>query len=467
MLQNNIIHYRAIFVFRILLSILLIYDILFIKWENLETLFSIEHGMLNNITVREFPIKNFLFDLSTDFEIKIFFGLSVFVFFIYGIGIFVTITGILSFVCYSLINQRYLLFISGYEQLITLFLFYSVLMQIIIDDKKNHILKKYVSYLIYFQIFCIYFFNFINKNGVTWTSGEALSILFANPSISKYPNNFLLQYPILCKILTLTALLIEFIIALTLLLSYKYIRLRYITSLLIIMLHLMIYLFLDVGYFHVICTFYAVLILPYNFWERLNFLDKFKHTFISIKLYKSIDIRIIKYTIFLFAIIIFYRCVLSSFFSMNKNYSLRNNTIEKLNNIKNANNIFYQRWSMFAPNVNTELGFITIEGVVNSKWISLSPRKPTFANNYKSYYKSDFRNQVIMLLFQNLTVENVSNNQKNIAKMFLENELYHIENKHNTLERVSLVIYSMPYKAFVKNKSYKFERTEYVIAEYN
>ncbi|CDR29228.1 HTTM domain-containing protein [Staphylococcus schweitzeri] len=249
---------------RVGLGMIIIYNYLIIYFQR-EIIFGV-NGLVGqsaeNISIYKFISDNTIF--------QIVFHLGLIVAFLYTIGFYINITGVINYIfTFSFINQGFLM-TDGGDNLLILLLFYLLFANTttyfaVIKSKRNSelrsIIHNFAVYACIIQICIVYFVSALYQvNGEKWFNGTALYYItqvdiFSNPNL-----DFLLtNNDIVMSVLTYFSVIIK--IAFPFLIFNKNIKL--VIVLLIIMFHI------GIGIFMGLVTFALTMILA----ESLLFTD--------------------------------------------------------------------------------------------------------------------------------------------------------------------------------------------------
>jgi hypothetical protein len=281
------------------------------------------------------------------------------------------------FVCWllliSLHNRNPLVLNSG-DTYLRLLLFWSLFMPIgvrySIDALKksySHIPTKYfnigtVGFII--QILLIYFMGVLFKSSSEWLSeGTALYYALNLDQIVKPFGSWLLNFHEMLKYLTFGTLAIEFLAPLLLISPLKTNVCRVIGITLLISLHLGIFLTLHVGIFVFICIAALITLLPTEFLDKIGFLSKERllaQKKINLSQLNSIDFLKIKYLEFVGIFFLIYTLIWN-INTLPKTPEIFNDSLKVPAYTLRTD----QRWSMFAPNVFKSDGWYIFEATLS------------------------------------------------------------------------------------------------------
>ena len=143
---------------------------------------------------------------------------------------------------------------------------------IIITEK----FRDFSTLAILFQILLIYFLSANSKNGFTWNEGTAISYALMEDLWIKAPAAWLAQFPMLCKVLTYSAIIIEYLIALLIFFPFKNDITRTIAAFFILSMLWAFSIFLELGLFPLIGTVLAIILIPSSLWEKMQDYGRWK-----------------------------------------------------------------------------------------------------------------------------------------------------------------------------------------------
>ena len=457
---------RSINAFRILLGIICIYNFVLYKINYFEY-FDVENGPFCYENIKQ--IKSGLGLLTTvqnNFVLIITIFLSIIIFFLLSIGYYPSLMSFLSFVIYTGFTERYFPYFDGPDNIIICFLFLSIfLFYFAYPSKSKEITIQDNPFIIVvlFQIFVIYFFAGINKTSIEWWNGSAISLVLKNLTLNKPLAYTLIKKDIICKILTYATLVFEIICSLIFIFNLQSKKVRFIFGLLILMFHLGVDLFLDVGFYKYTGILIASLLLPDYFWDKIQLKNiAFRYYIKSMNRLIFLDKLKKKISFILLCLLL----IFSVFNSVSKqliNYDIKaNNFLNFYTKIKPGNlSPFKQSWSMFAPGVGKTNGFITFEKTnkKTKKTEYISAINPLLIkNNYKSYpmqhpckffmefctldllkknSDKNILNFKLQCMFEYEILKDIKLNRNDYTYQLILN----IKGNHNTIKRTKIIEY--------------------------
>jgi len=214
------------------------------------------------------------------------------------------------------------------------------------------------------QITCVYFFTGLAKYGITWQEGTAITAMLSDVFSVTPLHQYMLPHTSICKMLTYSTLLFEVLSPIMIFASFKNQMLRYFFVIILLGFHLTILSMYKVANFSITGIAVALLLLPDNFWKRLGFVDGNLDKKLT---YKSVYIKgfAVIFSIFSIYVIIEKNIFFSTKHTLWKKYNSSQWVSENLSFLDIPSPIsisyFSQYWKMFAPNPPFRLGWFTIE----------------------------------------------------------------------------------------------------------
>lgn len=230
-------------------------------------------------------------------------------------------------------------------------------------SKKVQIVKPYfsVTFVLLFQIVCVYFFTGLAKYGISWKGGYAVHNMLMDNWATLSPSSLLIDKPYLYKPLTYATLLADILFPFLIFIPSPRSVFRYVIVVYLIGFHLCIFLMYNVGNFSITGFAAATVLLPSDFWDRFHKTDK--------KIISAPHNRW-NYVLILF-------CLVSIYIITVKNlvFSTKYTAAKDWKNIKDIKSFlskvdvtapvkvsfFIQNWKMFAPNPPLKLGWMSLE----------------------------------------------------------------------------------------------------------
>lgn len=384
---------RSLGAFRVVIGLVLIYDLLFERLFYFKELYG-SNGFMNQNFLNSTIYKDSIFGfIQTSAEMPFVFALALISYSCFVLGYLHKVNRILTPLLYVYISHKYFLTLIGADQIITVLLLFSIFLPLdktfLIKSKntyKNYEIRGIPTWAILIQISMIYFFNAINKTGNLWLSGDAVKVAVSDTILSRPYSYLLANNDLLNHFATYFSYAFEFLFPLLLFFPFKNRKIRLLLSFFVIIFHFSISFFMNVGHFHLAFLSVAILLLPPKFWILLskkkiplenNLLLKKSSNLVKISASVLLFIAIQK-NVFLF---------LNRFtFSDTNTYQIIYSPFKYLVEVPLSTPFLSQKWVFFTPNPPNEMGFITIEGVDYKERIeilsSLNPFKKE--NNYKT-----------------------------------------------------------------------------------
>lgn len=266
---------RSIGLFRILLGIVLLADLIFFRLPYLSAFYA-DGGILTRDLGWTLHHLGLLDVLTSKPAALLFFALTMVAYILFTIGYKARLFGLLSLVCLWSIHQRSPTIIATDDQAIICLLFWSLFLPIgarftpfaTSDSRKGTTVAGLAAFAIVLQIAMIYFLNGYPKTGPTWSSGVALSYALMEDLWAKDSAEWLVRFTELCRLLTHTIKPIELSIPFLILCPIANHLTRFAAVVLIFIFHWSIFAFISLGFFPLITTAWAALLLPTFVWDR-------------------------------------------------------------------------------------------------------------------------------------------------------------------------------------------------------
>lgn len=461
--------YRSLTLFRKIIALIFLYKVCFLKLIFFDY-FSIENGPFNNDVLSIIQNKPLLVSfITSDFQLIALLCVSILVGINLFLGIFPSLSAFAALIFTIVINRRFFPYFDGSDQVLVSILFSLFVLYIAYPKVENQIISFKTNPFILtllVQLSAIYFFNGINKTHSTWWQGQAVEITLINVLINKPFAVFLTKFPILTTSLTYATLLFEILFPILIFTPYKNSLFRIVASILLIVFHWGISIFVDVSFYKYYGLAFAVLLLPQSFWEYFSFKG-----FARIKILFNINFNIKYMKVFALFISIFivFKSLSSSIFRQNEVYKVFENkafiNFIKSNQFKSLSPL-QQSWIMFAPSPPLTFGYIGFEyfNKVDSSYDNIN----IYGNDIlsKNYYNLHPVHSCLSLQFMKVEKGHVSNESQFVLFNLFEYEVNRDIKKHpqRKIEEYQLVMYRQTYEDFKKNNIYNFERS--VIASY-
>lgn len=397
---------RAIGLFRIFLAGVLILDLLFVKWPNLEAFYT-DSGLLDQSTLQSIvdadsfrAIYNWgllsFFDSANG--VGLFFILTLISYLCVAVGYRTKLFSIVAFIALWSIHQRNSFVLSGPDELMINLLFIALFLPLDqrfslfkskVDIEKNK-LRGMASFYVLFFIGLVYFFQAFLKTGNLWENGEAISYALQETIWTNSSASWLHDRPGLCSFLTKSTLWIEYSIPALLFFPFFNKWTRLLAVFLLIGLHGTIFMFLDLGLFPLIVPTFCVLLLPSSFFNKMG--QKLQR----VKLKKSpIELKPVfalngKYAKLLSIIVLAGTLILVTWKSALSSNSIKQE-IPNPSFMKHLGNtsMFFQYWGFYAPNPSVTHGWFKVMGTsANGQQIDLRTGESiTFDDSDLSAYR--------------------------------------------------------------------------------
>jgi len=344
------------------------------------------------------------------FLVQLFFCVSLLSAVLLMIGYRTKLFCIIAFICLWSIHQRNPLVISGHDNILICLLFWSMFLPLGRSLSLDFFSKKTISptisglpvLAILAQVSVIYFVNAYTKNGVTWQNGQAISYALQEVYWAKSPAQWLLQFPGFCNFSTHAIRFYEYGVPLLIFFPFYNSFTRLFFSVSIVIFHLFIFVFLDVGLFHFTGLMIAVLLLPPLVWEKMRLFIFINEWFEKRKVLRNtiaIEEEIIqksdkkktkkaknissglpaaeRFLVWKRDVVLlpfFLLIILINGFK----FSFVNESISKPEFLKHleASSLFLQDWNMYAPDPSSTHGWIRIEGITAESSIDINTKKP-------------------------------------------------------------------------------------------
>ncbi|MBA0884767.1 HTTM domain-containing protein [Flavobacterium undicola] len=460
---------RSLGLFRILLGISILYDLIFNKLLLFNELYDIDGLIGYNFLKNSLHTNSLLGFINLSYYELLFLHIfALIMFLLFTIGYFTKITSVISYILFILITHTYFYTMIGADQIVVAiftFALFLPLNETFSVDKgflksidKNIEVKGLAITAILIQISFIFFFNSLSKNGDDWINGTAIKYTLIDTIISRRYSHVLFNFKIIC-FLTYITHFFQLLFLFLIFFPFKNSKIRLFLSLTILAIHWGIYILLDVGYFNIICSSISVLLLPNHFW---NYFSKNNEKVITTNQLK----KHVKLTLIILLLLITQRNVFNflnmTILSKTKKFQEIYSYFKPINDISRCFPLISQFWGMFSPNPPHEIGFVTIEGIKkDGKTVNLSQLDP-----FKNHYKTTTNNVVnkVMLTIRSIYASNHYKNKDSITKEVVEiwenYEWRKIEKKYETNEflKIDIVFYSCSVEEYLKNGSYHFKK---------
>jgi hypothetical protein len=363
---NPLLDPRSLSIFRILLATILILDLIFFRFVNLEAFYT-DGGILPRALAEKLgnsngytsltPISPLFLSGSKQF-VALFFILAGISYTALLVGFKTRWTTISSFLFLLSIQHRASIVIETDDRMLLCLLFWAIFLPLnhyfSFDWKVKKSIRKPVtkmaSLAFLFQISLIYFFNGFPKTGDTWTSGVAMKYaMMEDLWINASTANWISQFDNLCYIITKAIGPFEILLAILILTPMVWTKMRNFVVISIILFHLGISIFLSFGFLPLITISWAIAMIPKGFWNNYNWELKKVHS--SSSLSHNIKSGIIASLIFI--------CSWQSTTHVQWIFQLNSFLPSYIANTA----LFDQDWLLYAPDANKEVGWIQVFGI--------------------------------------------------------------------------------------------------------
>lgn len=428
-LNYLILDKRSLSLFRILLGLSILYNVIFVKWQYF-------HVILGADAFLPFELLDTIskgLDYSI-FQIKIFRSNNFISFFkisylIAAIGFTLGVLprymaiGILFF--QFNIMQGANAFITGVDYLNLNLVFWAIFLPInehfsVLKSVKNKVPSLAICFVLLLQIGCVYLFSALFKWGIPWKEGFAAQYMLMDTMNAWGLASFIRNNQFITEFINYSTILIELSIIALIFIKWKSNRLRLIAVILIIGFHSMILLCSDVSGFSFSGWAIAALLIPKNVWGEFQLKETKSHCFLS-GWSKNIYIGLAVFA----SVVIVQRNFYSLYRSYNDTVTLQH--LERIMIPSFAKSSFYhQYWTMFAPNPPHHIGSFGI--VEKVKDIDGRRIEATYVYNSLDKSVNDWESAILYLLRQNIIELNTKEPGVNAFSFWLK---WRIENSQN------------------------------------
>jgi len=468
---------RSLGVFRIILGITLIYDLIFNKIIYYNSLYDYTNGIMGKSYLNsEIYRESFLSFLNSDYEMPFVFVIALIIYTLFISGYLYRVSSLLTLFFFAYISHKYFLTMTGADQIITALLVFSVFLPLdkvfsvknLKTSLKNNVeIRSIAVWGILIQISLIYFYNAINKTGISWLEGNAVKIALADTITSNmsYSKSAFYFSNLFSSITTYTTYAYELFFPLALFSPFKNQKLRCFVSFFIILFHVSIQIFMDVGYFHMVYICIAFLMLPSIFWNKLSSRKLSKET-LNVQ-YPTIKRVIIISLIFLVIQRNFFNFCNRLTFSDTAIYQVVYYPFKFLNDLPLSTPFISQYWAFYSPAPPLELGILTIEGeTLEGRKINLSEMNPFDGKNHYKTEKSDYLRLLTLRMrhFFNLAKNDskYSDNEKiiELRKIWSNYQLSRITRQHNLKDysKIDCILYSCTSSSLIEKDALLFKK---------
>jgi hypothetical protein len=265
---------RSIGLFRILLGIVLLADLLVFRVTNLRAFYS-ESGVFAGEQFYRFGL---LEVFTSDAAVAAFFAATFAAYGLLTAGWRPRLSGFVSLACLWSIHQRRPEIIATDDLALICLLFWSLFLPLgdrFAVSARSTIrpagtVRGLPALAILVQVALIYFFNAYSKTGPTWSSGVALSYALIEDLWAKDSAAWLAVHTNLCHWLTYLVKPFEFSMPLLILWPIRNDYTRAAAAALSLIFHWSIFAFVSLGLFPLITSCWSVLLIPSFVWDRLS-----------------------------------------------------------------------------------------------------------------------------------------------------------------------------------------------------
>jgi hypothetical protein len=409
---------RSLSLFRILLAIILILDLIFFRFLNLEAFYT-DAGILprelaeklgnsNGYTALT-PLSPLFLSGSKQFVV-LFFILAGLSYTALLIGFKTRWASITSFFFLLSIQHRASIVVETDDRMLLCLVFWGIFLPLnhllSVDNKLKAVkfkVSKMASFAFLLQISLIYFFNGFPKTGETWTSGIAMKYaMMEDLWINASTANWIGQYDNLCLLITKATIPFEILLALLILTPMFWTKIRMSVVISIILFHWGISIFLSFGFLPLITTAWAIAMIPSGFWKKYNWgLEKMNP---APQIIQNIKTGVIAVLIFI--------CSWQSATHIPWLFQLNSFLPNSIANTA----LFDQGWLLYAPDANKTVGWIQVFGIKeDGSYIELHSREEwNVDGSLIPYYQQEcWQNFVQYQMYYQPYYQEVANNWLN------------------------------------------------------
>lgn len=360
---------RSISLFRIIVGISLLYNLIVLKWSYAVEFFGKDRIVpIEVMQTLNGRISFSVFDIIQNNTFALAYILiTIICAFFFTIGYKSKLFSIVTLVLYWNILQSNSSFCSGYDYYTFQLLFWACFLPVgnfFAVSKSKKISKPFFSICLalIFQITCVYFITGLSKYGDSWKGGYAVRNMLLDKWETYYFASLVVDKPYLYKPLTYITLFFEVLFPIFIFLPSPKSVFRYLAIFFLVSFHLSILLMYDVANFSISGFAAAAVLLPANFWD----------SFYEIKKENLLD-TVRKWNHFV--LILFSAFSIYIIFIKNLEYSTLYTEMQYWRSVENIKSVvkklnvpppvrvsyFMQNWKMFAPDPPTKLGWISFE----------------------------------------------------------------------------------------------------------
>jgi hypothetical protein len=268
---------RTLVVFRVCLSVALILDLLINRAPSMVELYSNE-GVLTTEAVSKFSSAHkfsALYYIKSVFGVKLFFSVYFLLCLSLLMGFKTRFVAPVLYVFFFSILERVFPFITGADTVLNLMLFWSMFLPLSgqqnMGSKKeesNYIHRSVAVFALTLQIALIYFFNFLFKNGETWSDGSAVGYALSIYAHQSFMTNLLVDLPVFWPIFTFIVKWGWLFVSFLILSPVKQQKAKFYACIFIFIFHYGLIPFLNVGTFYISVLPVLAFLLPYKYVEK-------------------------------------------------------------------------------------------------------------------------------------------------------------------------------------------------------
>ena len=360
---------RSIGLFRILLGIVLLADLLVFRAPNLKAFYS-ESGVFGGEQFYKFGL---LEVFTSEAAVLAFFAVTFAAYTLFTLGWWPRLFGVASLICLWSIHQRRPEIIATDDLALICLLFWSLFLPLAdrfaVSPRSNvrpgQMVRGLAAFAILVQVALIYFFNAYSKTGPTWSTGVAVSYALIEDLWAKDSAAWLAAHTGLCHLLTYAVKPFEFSMPLLILWPIRNDYTRAAAATLSFIFHWSIFAFVSLGFFPLITSCWSALLIPSFVWDRLSLLkaSRVGQTAASGEerqqphLWRSPSVRIGKAVNAVLLSAAFVLMLLQNARSLE---GLRSWPAPPLLGVLDRTSLFAQRWALYAP-----------DATIVSKWIKV------------------------------------------------------------------------------------------------
>jgi len=277
---------RSIGLFRIAAGLTMLLDVLFFKLPAVREIYS-PVGFFKNYyadlatadPARPFYL-NLFHALGSETGVRIFFVLCGIIYLLYAMGLCTRLLAPLSFLLFSMIRQSNPLLQLTPDLWFLFMLFFAMFLPQ--GDRFNFFrrgkptagdneCRSFPAFALLAAVALVYFTNGYTKLGGDWFTGEALRSFVLVPTTQNVGSQWLAKQPTLLVIFEYATVLWELLVPAMLFLPWFNRPLRLLTAATIIAFHYGNLPFIFPGYYCIVATCVAAILLPDTLWDRLPF----------------------------------------------------------------------------------------------------------------------------------------------------------------------------------------------------